>query len=269
MLMLIQSTAAGQPAPPPEVSLSPESARKLAQAIANPLADVATLSFQFNWDSGVGPDHSLRTILNVQTQVPNKLSEDWILVSRFLLPLVSQPALVRGGEPTFGFGDVLFSLFLSPSRATHLVWGIGPAFGLPMSSDVRLSDGTWQVGAFGGAVLVEGPWQFGVVAEQLWPFADAGDIQTDHASHTFLQPLITYTGARAVTFTLDGQTAIDWPAHGDRRTTIPITFLVSKLRLGFLPVSPQIGGSVFLNTPTGGPDWSLRLAFVVVVPRRQ
>src|SRR5262245_43384707 len=95
-LVLIQSTASGQTAPPPKASPSPESVRKLAQEVANPLASVATLTFQFNWDTGVGPNRDLRMILNIQPQVPVPLSNDLTLLSRFLLPFVSQPVLVRG-----------------------------------------------------------------------------------------------------------------------------------------------------------------------------
>lgn len=263
-LAVIQSPAAGQQAASPEVSPSRESTRKLAQAVANPLATVATLTLEFDWDSGIGPDHSLRTTLNAQSQVPVALSEDWTLLSRLVLPFISQPAVVRGGGSTFGFGDMGLSMFLTPSHAPHLVWGIGPAFGLPMSSR-----GTWQAGPTGGVVLIEGAWQLGVVAAQLWPFADTTDNLTEHASHTFVHALTTYTAPHAVTFTLDSETTIDWTEHGERKTTVPISFLVSRLRLGFLPVSPQIGASVFLNTPTGGPDWSLRLAIVVVVPQKE
>jgi hypothetical protein len=268
-LMVIQSTAAGQQAPQPEVSPSPESVRKLAEAVANPLATVATIGFQFNWDSGVGPYHDLRTILDVQAQVPVSLSKDWTLLSRFLLPFESQPVLVRGTDPAFGLGDVFFTFFLTPSRARHLVWAVGPTFGLPMTTDPRLGSGTWQVGPTAGAVLVESHWQVGVVALQLWPFADTGDINRGRLNRALVQPLITYTTARALTFTLQSETTIDWNTSGDQRTTVPIELLISRLRLGVLPVSVQLGGGIFVNTPSGGPDWRLRLAFVVVVPQRE
>jgi hypothetical protein len=68
---------------------------------------------------------------------------------------------------------------------------------------------------------------------------------------------------------LDSETTIDWNSHGDQRTTVPLDFLVSRLRLGILPVSVQLGGGIFLNTPRGGPDWRLRVAFTVVVPQRE
>jgi hypothetical protein len=266
-LMVIQSTA--PQVSPPEVRPSPESIRKLAEAVANPLAGLASIAFQFNWDTGVGPNHDLRTILYIQPQVPVPLTKDWTLLSRFLLPFVSQPVLVRGSDPAFGFGDVVFSAFLTPSRVRGLIWGVGPAFGLPMTTDPRLGGGTWDAGLTAGAVVIRGHWQAGVVATQLFPFADTGDISRPRVNHSLVQPLMTYTGPHALTFTLQSETLIDWTTNGDQRTTIPIDFLVSRLRLGFLPVSVQLGGGVFVKTPSEGPEWRLRLAFVIVVPQRE
>jgi hypothetical protein len=268
-LLTLQSTAAGQPVPPPEVAPSKESIRKLAEEVANPLANVATLSFEFNWDSGVGPNHDLRTILYLQPQVPVPLSKDWTLLTRFQLPYISQPTLVQGSDPSFGFGDVLFSFFLTPTEAPHLVWAVGPLFLLPMTTDPRLGGGTWDAGLTGGAALVQGNWQVGALVYQLWPFADTGDISRPRVNHSFVHPFITYTTPNALTFTLQGETTIDWTTQGDTKTTIPIEFLISRLRLGLLPVSVQLGGGVFVDTPTGGPEWRLRLAFVVVVPQRE
>jgi hypothetical protein len=266
--MVLQSSTPGPQGSAPEVRPSPEAIRNLAEAVANPLASVATLAFQFNWDTGMGPNHDLRTTLYIQPQVPVSLSKDWTLLSRFLLPFVSQPVLVRGSDPAFGFGDVVFSFFLTPTRTRRLIWGVGPAFGLPMTTDPRLGGGTWNAGPTGGAVVVQGHWQVGVVATQLFAFADTGDIGRSRVNHGLVQPLITYTGPRALTFTLQSETTFDWTTDGDVRTTIPINLMVSRLRLGFLPVAVQLGGGVFVKTESGGPDWRLRLAFVVVVPQR-
>jgi len=267
-VVLMQIQSASPQVPPPEVSPARETTRQLAQAVANPLADLASLAFQFNWDTGVGPNHDLRTTLNIQPQVPIPLTQHLTLLSRFLLPFVSQPVLGTGSDPAFGFGDVLFSFFLTPRQAHPLIWAVGPTFGLPMTTDPRLGDGTWQAGPAGGAVFVKGSWQVGVVVTQLFPFADTGDRNRARVNHTSVLPLITYTTARLLTFTLQSETTIDWIANGDRRTTIPIDLLVSRLRLGFLPLSVQLGGGLFLDTPSGGPDWRLRLTFVVVVPQR-
>jgi hypothetical protein len=62
--------------------------------------------------------------------MPFALNKDWNLIARMILPFVSQPALVEGGNPTFGVSDVLASFFFSPSRP-GLTWGLGPAISLP------------------------------------------------------------------------------------------------------------------------------------------
>ena len=45
-------------------------------------------------------------ILNVQPVIPIKLTEDWNLITRTILPIINQPSLFPHGESTFGMGDI-------------------------------------------------------------------------------------------------------------------------------------------------------------------
>lgn len=56
------------------------------------------------------------------------------------------PALIPGGEATFGMSDILFSAFLSPAQPRVAIWGIGPALLLPVSSDPFLGTEKWAAG---------------------------------------------------------------------------------------------------------------------------
>ena len=48
----------------------PDNAAELARKLSNPVAEMVSIPFQFNWDNGVGPDDGLRYTLNVQPVVP-------------------------------------------------------------------------------------------------------------------------------------------------------------------------------------------------------
>ena len=85
--------------------------------------------------------------------------------------------------PTFGIGDIVFSLFLSPSKPSHWIWGLGPVFGLPMSTDPTIGSGKWQVGPTGVGLYLNGPWLAGVLVNQLWSFASTGDVNRESVSH--------------------------------------------------------------------------------------
>ena len=246
----------------------PTEAEKLAQQLSNPVADLVSIPFQFNWEEGVGVDHDVRFILNVQPVVPFSISKDWNVIGRMIVPVISQPPLVPGGETTFGTGDIVASAFFSP-KESKLVWGVGPVFGLPATSDPNLGSGKWSVGPTAVVLKQSGPWTYGALANQLWSFADTGNVDREPVSQMFLQPFVAYGTKNAVTYTLQSETTANWRADSDQRWTIPINVLVSKVtKLGPFPFSIGAGAGYFLESPdASGARWKLRAVFTLILPR--
>ena len=51
---------------------------QLAMQLANPVADLTTLPFQFNYDANIGPDDDgERITLNIQPVIPIELNDRW------------------------------------------------------------------------------------------------------------------------------------------------------------------------------------------------
>ena len=80
---LAQHAAAAQPlnALEPPATETPQELRgeeaSLAKQLANPVASLISVPFQFNFDRGIGPNESIqRANLNIQPVVPFKLSAD-------------------------------------------------------------------------------------------------------------------------------------------------------------------------------------------------
>ena len=68
----------------------------LAKKLSNPVADLISVPFQFNFDGRVGPARDgSRQYLNLQPVIPIKLNTDWNLISRTILPVVDR----RRGAP--------------------------------------------------------------------------------------------------------------------------------------------------------------------------
>src|SRR5262245_12001712 len=115
LMLAVPAATFGQKAAP-----TPEGETDLAMRLSNPVSDLVSVPFQFNWDQGVGPDDHTRFVLNVQPVMPFSVSDDWNLITRLIVPMVSQPALFPGGSPTFGVSDVLATFFVSPSKQLGL-----------------------------------------------------------------------------------------------------------------------------------------------------
>jgi hypothetical protein len=104
-----------------------EEAEDLAKQAQNPVADLITVPLQSNFHFGVGPNDGLLYILNIQPVIPFRLTNDWDLITRTIVPLISVPELGPGVGDTFGLGDIQLSLFLSPAKPHGIIWGSGPS----------------------------------------------------------------------------------------------------------------------------------------------
>ena len=118
----------------------------LAKQLSNPIASLVSVPFQFNWEQNVGPSELTRFILNVQPVIPFSVNKDVNLIVRVIAPLISQPPLADGGVAASGIGDITTSFFVSPAHSKRLIWGAGPVFVLPSTSEATLGSGKWSGG---------------------------------------------------------------------------------------------------------------------------
>ena len=100
------------------------------------------------------------------------------------------------------------------------------------------------------ALKQEGPWTYGILANQIWSFAGQDD--RENVSSTFLEPFLSYTTHDAWTFSLDTESTYNWEA---RDWAVPINVTISKLvRIDKQAVSFGIGTRYWAASPDGGPD---------------
>ena len=239
---------------------------ELAKKLTNPVSDLVSVPFQMNWEQGVGPDKLTRFVLNVQPVVPFSLNADWNMIARVIMPFVGQPPLGGGTQSASGISDVLTSIFFSPSKSVF-IWGVGPAISLPSTSEPTLGSGKWSMGPSVVVLQQTGPWTFGALWNQVWSLA--GDPARSDVNQMFLQPFLAYNTKSLWTLTVQSETTANWEAP-DHKWTVPINFIAAKLSsFGPFPASYQLGIGAFVAHPTIGPDWKLRAALVLLLPRRR
>jgi hypothetical protein len=241
--------------------------QELAKKLSNPISDLVSIPFQFNWEEGVGPDEGLRTILNIQPVLPMEISPHWNLIGRWILPYVSQPEYLGASA---GFADVTFSVFFAPVGTSSLTWGIGPVFGLPMTSNPTLGSGQWTAGPTFVVLKLSGPWVSGMLANQLWSYAGVSNVPRADVNQGFFQPFLAYCAPGGITYTIQSESTANWKAADKADVwTVPVNVSVSRLtKLGPFPFSILGSGGIFVASPEGGPNWKLRTAFVLLLPRK-
>jgi hypothetical protein len=169
LALLGSALALGLAAAVPTVHASSE--EDLVRQLADPIASLVSVPFQNNWEGGIGPrSDGDRYRLNLQRVIPFDLNDDWSLISRVILPLVSQRDMFPGAGSMSGLVDTLASLFLALKRPTAggSCWGIGLVFLVPTGTDELLTGKKWGLGPTGVVLTQVGPWTYGVLGNPVW-----------------------------------------------------------------------------------------------------
>lgn len=245
-----------------------QDADALAKKLANPIASLTSVPIQLNWDDGVGADDDgERWLVNVQPVVPVSLSDDWNLISRTILPIVSQHDVFPGAGSQTGLGDVVQSVFFSPVELTQggWTWGVGPVLLLPTATDDLLGTGKWGAGPTAVALRqTPAGWTYGALANHLWSFA--GDSDRSDVNATYLQPFLAKGLGRGRTVSLGIESTYDWESE---QWAVPLNVGYSRVsRIGNQLVSWQGGVRYYLDAPDSAADWGLRLTFTLLYPRK-
>ena len=261
---LLLGLAAAQASASDAASAADGGGEDLAKKVANPVSSLVSLPFQNNWQFEAGPENDTRYLLNVQPVIPARLTARFNLISRVIVPLVSQVPLVAGGEGSFGLGDASASFFLTPAAPHHVIWAVGPVLQLPLTSDPTLGSGKWGAGPT-ALVLVEGKKvTYGMLASQVWSFAGDGDRAAVNAG--FFQPFVTLREPVG-NFGLSAEAGANWDAESGERWTVPVLLTYTRVtHIGHRPTSFAMGPGYYAEKPTNGPAWLLRFNVTFLFP---
>ena len=243
---------------------APAKDEDLQKASQNPIADLVSVPFQSNTNFNSGPFNRTQEVLNIQPVVPMHLGEDWNVISRTIIPLVSQPDPLRDSS-TNGIGDITQSLFLSPAHPGHLIWGVGPVFTAPSASDPILGTGKVLFGPTAVFLMTPGHWVLGVLLNNQW---SVGGNPLRPAVNTGLaQPFVNYNMEHGWYLTSSPIITVDWRAASGEKWTVPVGGGFGRLfRVGDQPVNAQIQAFYNVERPTGASDWTLRTSVTLLFP---
>jgi hypothetical protein len=243
--------------------MSKEELAKLAQ---DPVANLMSFPFQNNFNFGVGPNDATQYVMNFQPVIPITLSDDWNLITRWILPVINQPSPAPGVRSAFGLGDLNPSFFLSPGNPGKIIWGVGPTATFPTATDPLLGNGNYLVGPTAVALTIQGHWIFGALVNNQWSVA-GWDSQSQN--NFLLQPFINYNLPNGWYVNTAPIMTANWNASSQDRWTVPVGGGIGKIiKLGGkLPLNLQLGAYYNAITPNNGADWQLRFQLQFLLPK--
>jgi hypothetical protein len=229
-----------------------------------------SLPMQLNMNFGTGPEDDLQTVLNIQPVVPFSLGESWNLITRTIMPVISQPDFGVHSKRENGLGDIQFSAFLSPKAPTSggWIWGAGAITQLNSATDDRLGQGVWGLGPTAVALRVSGPLVYGALVNNVWSVSE--DHDRGKVSQFLAQPFINYnfpsSPGRYLTFS-PIMTA-NWEAENGQKWLVPLGLGIGQItRLGTQPVNLLAAFYYNVERPDGAPGYQVRLQVQFMFPK--
>jgi hypothetical protein len=239
--------------------ISQESTEELAKAAQNPIANMMSFPFQNNTNFGMGPYNRTQNVTNIQPVLPFFNGR---LITRTIMPIISQPDLSSESGSTFGFGDITFTAFYAPSSKGGLVWGIGPAINIPSAKE-GVGTGEWGFGPSLVALKITKKWVYGVVMNNVWSVDENNSLNL-----FYLQYFINYNLPKGLYLTTAPIITSNWNAEPGDQWTIPFGAGIGKIVKvgGKLPLNLQAGAYYNAVKPEYGADWQLRAQVVILLP---
>jgi hypothetical protein len=247
-----------------------ENATELAKKAQNPVADMISLPFQYNANYNFGPLNKRQDVLNIQPVYPVHFNSDWNIITRTIIPIISQPPVAQDQDTTTGLGDIQFSAFLSPIKPTAggWIWGAGIIAQFDTAKNDRLGQGKTGLGPTAVALRIDGPWLFGALINNIWSVS--GGYRPD-VNQMLIQPFINYNypkhPGRYLTFS--PIITANWEATGSGNTwLLPLGGGIGQIfRIGKQPINAQISAYYNVARPDDAPNWQLRLQIALLYPK--
>ncbi len=236
---------------------------KLAKATQNPLAAMYSLPFQNNTTFGIGEYNRAQNVMNIQPVIPIGLGDKINLINRIIIPIVTQPSSIEDKSST-GVADIVYTAWLSPTKASKITWGVGPAFQIPTGSELDdFGSHEFGVGPSVVALTMINKWVAGFVVNNIWTFGDVEE------NKFLFQYFVNYNLPNAVYLVSAPILTANWKAASGDQWVVPFGGGIGKVfKLGNQPININAQGYYNAVRPDGWGDWQMRLQVQLLFPKK-
>jgi hypothetical protein len=239
--------------------------KALAKKTQNPVGDLLSFPFQFNFNNGGAYGDETMFLLNFQPVLPFALTDGWNVIARTIVPFYNFP----GGSPVdrvTGMGDIQQQFYLTPANPGKLIWGIGPVFSFPTATNDFVKTGSWAIGPGAVALTMAGPWVIGGLVNQYWNYSDHGG---DPKTNLFVaQPFINYNFGKGWALSCAPLITANFEAADGQEWTVPLGVGITRTTVfGKRPINIAVQYYANVVRPDAAPGNQLRIVLAPLYPK--
>jgi len=242
-----------------------DDAAALAKKLANPIASLISIPFQNNTDYGIGVLKGSRNTMNIQPVIPIAINKNLNLITRYIIPVVTQYNITGIGEKQNGISDAVVSAFLSPTNGKNgVTWGVGPVLLIPTGTNDYLTTKKFGMGPSIVALKQANGFTVGGLINQIWSVA--GSSERANVSQMLINPFVTYNWKSGAGIGASAEYSQNWTAGTSTLYIIPNLSAVTSL--GKQKAQFSIGPRLNLAAPAGAKtDWGWRASVSFLFPK--
>jgi hypothetical protein len=250
-------------------------AAELAKKTQNPISSMISLPFENTFNFKNGKSDQTQYVLQIQPVVPVAITGEWNLITRPIIPVISQPEvallplppiLVKSNGRTFGLGDINVSFFFSPNSEGDFTWGAGPVFLFPSATDNSLGAEKWAAGPTAVGLYQGSNWSAGGLVGQMWSYG--GTSKRDDVNSMYLQPFVNYNLADGWYLSTSPILSANWEAKSGQEWTVPLGAGIGKIfALGSQQMNARLNSYYNVVRPDGAANWQLQFTLQFLFPR--
>jgi len=253
---------------------------EIAKASQNPITMIYSLPIQNNSYFGLGDSNEMKNIANFQPVIPMDITDDWDIVWRLIMPVVTTPGIpatfnengnvTAFGNATTALGDTTLSAFLAPKKSGKFIWGAGAILYIPTATDKALKTKQWGVGPSFVGLRIDGKWTYGILVMDVFSFGVDSSVGGKKIDFLQMQPFVNYNMGDGWFLTTVPFITAKWKEKSKDRWTVPFGGGFGKgFKIGKVPVSATMQAYYNMVKPeTMGEDWQLRLQAQIFFPRK-
>jgi len=244
----------------------PHPEHNLAKASQNPISSLISVPFENNATINNGPFDKFIDVLNIKPVVPVKLTENWNLVNRAIIPLEYQEEMIPMTGSKFGMGDIQYQGFFTKAHPGKIIWGVGPALSFPTGAQ-RMTSDKWSAGPAAVVLTMPGHWVIGALVYNLWSFH--GDDDAADVNEFIAQYFINYNMKGGWYVSTAPVITANWKADSGNKWTVPFGAGLGRIfHIGKQAVN--VKGAVYYSAvkPDNGSDWNFQFTWTFLFPKK-